>query len=74
MAFLAAVGLFVTFKPLMERASRQKQVVDIQVISPDDVDAIKIQEGHDLVTLPTCHPPNTGGRQRLLVFCERSEE
>ena len=26
MALLAAVGLFVTFKPLMERASRQKQV------------------------------------------------
>ena len=26
MALLAAVGLFVTFKPLMERASRQKKV------------------------------------------------
>ena len=26
MALLAAVGLFVTFKPLMERASRQRQV------------------------------------------------
>ena len=26
MALLAAVGLFVTFKPLMERAARQKQV------------------------------------------------
>ena len=38
------------------------EVVDIQVISPDDVDAIKIQEGRDLVTLLTCHPPNTGGR------------
>ena len=50
------------------------EVVDIQVISPDDVDAIKIQEGRDLVTLLTCHPPNTGGRQRLLVFCERVVE
>lgn len=50
------------------------EVVDIQVISPDDVDAIKIQEGRDLVTLLTCHPPNTGGRQRLLVFCERVSE
>ena len=47
------------------------EVVDIQVISPDDVDAIKIQEGRDLVTLLTCHPPNTGGRQRLLVFSEK---
>uniref|UniRef100_UPI003FF063C2 sortase n=1 Tax=Candidatus Limivicinus sp. TaxID=3030905 RepID=UPI003FF063C2 len=50
------------------------EVTDIQVISPDDVDAIKIQHGCDLVTLLTCYPPNTGGRQRLLVFCERSEE
>ena len=50
------------------------EVVDIQVISPDDVDAIKIQEGRDLVTLLTCHPPNTGGRQRLLVFCEKVSE
>ena len=50
------------------------ELVDIQVISPDDVDAIKIQEGRDLVTLLTCHPPNTGGRQRLLVFCERASE
>lgn len=50
------------------------EVVDIQVISPDDVDAIKIQEGRDFVTLLTCHPPNTGGQQRLLVFCERASE
>ena len=50
------------------------EVVDIQVISPDDVDAIKIQGGRDLVTLLTRHPPNTGGRQRLLVFCERVSE
>ena len=50
------------------------EVTDIQVISPDDVDAIKIQYGRDLVTLLTFYPPNTGGRQRLLVFCERSEE
>ena len=40
------------------------EVTDIQVISPDDVDAIKIQDGRDLVTLLTCYPPNTGGRQR----------
>lgn len=50
------------------------EAVDIQIISPDDIDAIKIQEGRDLVTLLTCHPPNTGGRQRLLVFCERVDE
>ena len=38
------------------------EVTDIQVISPDDVDAIKIQHGCDLVTLLTCYPPNTGGK------------
>ena len=48
------------------------EVVDIQVISPDDVDAIKIQEGRDLVTLLTCHPYGTGGRYRLVVYCERN--
>ena len=47
------------------------EVVAIQIISPNDVDAIKIQEGRDLVTLLPCHPPNTGGRQRLIIFCER---
>lgn len=50
------------------------EVVDIQIISPDYIDAIKIQEGRDLITLLTCHPPNTGGRQRLLIFCERADE
>lgn len=50
------------------------KVVDIQIIYPDDIDAIKIRDGHDLITLLTCHPPNTGGRQRLLVFCERVNE
>lgn len=47
------------------------EVVDVQIISPDDIDAIKIQPDRDMITLLTCHPPNTGGRQRLLVFCER---
>lgn len=47
------------------------QVVDIQIVSPDDVDAILIQQGRDMITLLTCHPPNTGGRYRYLVFCER---
>ncbi len=48
------------------------KVVDIQIVSPDDVDAIHIQPGRELITLLTCHPPNTGGRYRYLVFCERT--
>ena len=55
-------------------AQMKYEAVDIQIISPDDIDAIKIREGRDLITLLTCHPPNTGGRQRLLVFCERVDE
>lgn len=50
------------------------QVVDIQIVSPDDVDAILIQQGRDMITLLTCHPPNTGGRYRYLVFCERIKD
>lgn len=46
-------------------------VVETRIISPTDVDAISIQPGRDLITLLTCHPPATGGRQRYLVFCER---
>lgn len=55
-------------------AQMKYEAVDMQIISPDDIDAIKIREGRDLITLLTCHPPNTGGRQRLLVFCERVDE
>lgn len=49
------------------------KVVDTDVISPHNVEAIHIQEGRELLTLLTCHPPATGGRERYLVFCERVE-
>ena len=29
-------------------------------------------EGRDLLTLLTCHPYGTGGRYRLVVYCERT--
>ncbi len=48
------------------------KVVDIQIISPYDIGAIKIQPGRELVTLLTCHPPASGGKQRYLVIAERS--
>lgn len=50
------------------------QVTEIRIVNPDDVDAILIQPGKDMVTLMTCHPPNTGGRYRYLVYCERVTE
>lgn len=47
------------------------RVVDIQIIAPYEVERILIQEGRDLITLLTCHPYASGGKQRYLVFCER---
>ena len=49
-------------------------VTEIRIVYPDDVEAILIQPGKDMVTLMSCHPPNTGGRYRYLVYCERVYE
>lgn len=48
-------------------------VVDIQIIQPYEVDMIKIQQGRDLLTLLTCHPYASGGKQRYVVYCERTK-
>jgi sortase family protein len=50
------------------------RVVETKIIQPNDIDAIKIQPGRDLITLLTCHPYASGGKQRFLVICERMEE
>ena len=47
------------------------KVCEIRIVTPDDVDAILIQPGKDMVTLLTCHPYASGGKYRYLVFCER---
>ena len=46
-------------------------VADIQIIQPHEVEKIKIQPNRDLLTLLTCHPYASGGRQRYVVYCER---
>lgn len=46
-------------------------VVETTTIKPNDVEAIHIQDNRELLTLLTCHPPASGGKERLLVFCER---
>ena len=46
-------------------------VADIQIIQPHEVEKIKIQQGQDLLTLLTCHPYASGGKQRYVVYCER---
>jgi sortase A len=49
------------------------EVVEIQIIMPNEVEKILIQPGRELVTLMTCHPYASGGRQRYLVICEPKE-
>lgn len=48
-------------------------VEEIQIIQPDDVGAVAIRPGEDLVTLLTCHPYASGGKYRYLVICRRVE-
>lgn len=47
------------------------EVREIRIVYPDDVEAILIQPGRDLLTLMTCHPYASGGKYRYLVYCER---
>ena len=41
------------------------------IIEPYDVEKILIREGKDMITLLTCHPYASGGKQRYVVYCER---
>ena len=66
------VGDLVYIKNVWEELTYK--VKTIRIVYPDDIDAILIQPGKDMVTLMTCHPPNTGGRFRYLVYCERVME
>ncbi len=49
-------------------------VTDIQIIQPHEVDKIRIQPNRDLLTLLTCHPYASGGKQRYVVVCERLQD
>ena len=46
-------------------------VTETKIIMPNEVDQILIQEGREMITLLTCHPYASGGKQRYLVFCDR---
>lgn len=48
------------------------KVTSSEVVLPADIEAIKIQQGKDLLTLVTCTPININ-THRLLVHCERTE-
>lgn len=49
------------------------RVSGIKIIDPHDVEEILIQDGRELLTLITCHPYASGGKQRYVVYCERVE-
>lgn len=47
------------------------EVTEIKVIEPNELDAVLIQEGKDMLTLVTCHPYRGHARYRYLVYCTR---
>ena len=49
-------------------------VESIDIIGPYDSHKVMIQEGRDMVTLLTCHPYRSRGKQRYVVYCIRDEE
>lgn len=63
------VGDLVSITNLWETLTYR--VAEIKIIDPHEVEEILIQDGRDLVTLLTCHPYASGGRQRYVVYCER---
>lgn len=65
-----AVGDTVTLTNLWETLTYT--VADIQIIQPHEIEKIKIQQGRALLTLLTCHPYASGGKQRYVVYCERT--
>lgn len=48
------------------------EVTDTAIIQPHEVEKIKLQPNRDLLTLLTCHPYASGGKQRYVVWCERT--
>ena len=49
------------------------RVCELKIIQPDDISAVLIQPGRDLLTLTTCHP-YTQNTQRYLVIAERDPD
>jgi len=49
------------------------EVIGAKIIEPHEFEEILIRPGKDMVTLLTCHPYASGGKQRYLVYCERSD-
>lgn len=65
-----AVGDVVTITNLW--GTLTYEVTDTAIIQPHEVEKIKLQPNRDLLTLLTCHPYASGGKQRYVVWCERA--
>lgn len=63
------VGDEIVITNLWERL--RYRVVGTKIIEPHEIENILIQPGRDMVTLLTCHPYASGGKQRYLVYCQR---
>lgn len=52
------------------------RATEIQVVPMEDVGAVKVRPGRDMITLLTCDPymPTGGATHRYLVFCERATD
>lgn len=49
------------------------RVCELKIVQPDDINAVLIQPGRDLLTLTTCHP-YTQNTQRYLVIAEHDPD
>lgn len=67
-----SIGDEVVIANLWERL--RYRVVGTKIIEPHEIENILIQPGRDMVTLLTCHPYASGGKQRYLVYCQRIPE
>ena len=67
-----SIGDEVVITNLWERL--RYRVVGTKIIAPHEIENILIQPGRDMVTLLTCHPYASGGKQRYLVYCQRIPE
>ena len=56
---------------LLRNSGYGREASERGIVMLDEVDKIKIQQGRDLLTLLTCHPYASGGRQRYVVHCEK---
>ena len=49
------------------------KVTEIRIVYPDDIEAILIQEDQDMISLMTCNPPNSGGKDSHLPIRARAQ-